>query len=65
MQKSGRYKDRIILKYFINTDGSKPNYLKKSIFGPFGDFIFIHNFNEFDIQMQASRNKNNTTIRDE
>ena len=44
-----------------------PNQITKTIFvfGPFGDFNFIPNFKEFDIQMQVSRNKNNTTIRDE
>ena len=35
------------------------------MFGPFGDFILISYFNEFHIQIQLSRNKNNTTIRDE
>ena len=35
------------------------------IFGPFGDLKSINHFNEFDIQMQVSRNKNNNTVRDQ
>ena len=34
---------------FINTDGSKPNYLNNFIFGPIGDFKLINYFYKFDI----------------
>ena len=72
MNKNGHSKEKIFKKItfiysnrFINTDGSKPYYLNDFIFGTFGNFKFINYLSEFDIQIQLSRNKNNTTNRDE
>ena len=46
---------------FINTGGSKPNYWNNFIFCPFRDFKLIYYFNKFDIEIELSRNNNNTT----